>query len=114
MDSIFTKIVRREIPSTIEYEDDDVIVIHDINPITPIHLLIIPKKQIPTLNDINDHDDAALMGKLFLTAKRVAAAKGVGEKGYRLVMNVGKDGGQTVFHIHLHLLAGKPLAHETT
>jgi histidine triad (HIT) family protein len=113
MDSIFMKIIRREIPAAIQYEDDDVIAINDINPIAPIHILIIPKKFIPTVNDITEAD-AMLVGKLFLVAKRLAAEKGVAEGGYRLVMNVGKDGGQTVFHLHLHLIAGKKLGHETT
>jgi len=113
MDSIFTKIIRREIPAAIQYEDDDIIAINDINPIAPIHILIIPKKCIPTANDIAEAD-APLIGKLFLVAKRLAADKGVAEGGYRLVMNVGKDGGQTVFHLHLHLIAGKKLGHETT
>lgn len=113
MDSIFMKIIRREIPATIEYEDDDVIAIKDINPIAPIHILIIPKKFIPSANEIAEAD-APLVGKLFLVAKRLAADKGVAEGGYRLVMNVGRDGGQTVFHLHLHLIAGKKLGHETT
>ncbi len=113
MDSIFMKIIRREIPAAIQYEDDDVIAINDINPIAPIHILIIPKKFIPTVNDITEAD-APLVGKLFLVAKHLAAEKGVAEGGYRLVMNVGKDGGQTVFHLHLHLIAGKKLGHETT
>ncbi|TAE34133.1 MAG: histidine triad nucleotide-binding protein [Candidatus Kapaibacterium sp.] len=111
-DSIFLKIIRREIPATIEFEDDDVIAIHDINPVAPIHILIIPKKLIPTVNDI-EPEDAPLVGKMFLVAKQIAAAKGLAERGYRLVMNVGKDGGQTVYHIHLHLIGGKALPFAT-
>lgn len=107
-DSIFLKIIRREIPATIEFEDDDVIAIHDINPVAPIHLLIIPKKLIPTANDLTP-EDAPLVGKMYLVAKDLAAKKGLAERGYRLVMNVGHEGGQTVFHIHLHLIGGKPL-----
>ncbi len=106
------KIIRREIPATIEYEDDDVIAIKDINPIAPIHILIIPKKFIPTVNDAVEAD-ALLLGKMVLVAKRIASEKGVAEDGYRLIMNVGKGGGQTVFHIHLHLVAGKNLPFET-
>ncbi len=111
-DSIFLKIIRREIPATIEFEDDEVIAIHDINPVAPIHILIIPKKLIPTANDIQP-EDAPLVGKMFLVAKQIAAAKGLSERGYRLVMNVGKDGGQTVYHIHLHLIGGKALPFAT-
>ena len=106
------KIIRREIPATIEYEDEDVIAIKDINPIAPIHILIIPKKFIPTVNDAAEAD-ALLLGKMILVAKRIASEKGVAEDGYRLIMNVGKGGGQTVFHIHLHLIAGKNLSFET-
>lgn len=106
------KIIRREIPATIEYEDDDLIAIKDIHPAAPLHLLIIPKKFIPTLNE-TDEDDALLLGKMILTAKRIATEKGVADDGYRLVMNVGSGGGQTVFHLHLHLLAGKNLPTET-
>jgi histidine triad (HIT) family protein len=111
-DSIFMKIIRREIPSKIEFEDDDVIAIHDINPVAPVHLLIIPKKLIPTANDITP-EDAPLIGKMYLVAKELAVKHGVAERGYRLIMNVGKDGGQTVFHIHLHLIGGKPLPFAT-
>ncbi len=106
------KIIRREIPATIEYEDDDVIAIKDINPIAPVHILIIPKKFIPTMNDAVEAD-ALLLGKMVLVAKRIASEKGVADDGYRLIMNVGKGGGQTVFHIHLHLVAGKHLPFET-
>jgi histidine triad (HIT) family protein len=112
-DSIFMKIIRREIPATIEFEDDDVIAIQDINPIAPIHILIIPKKLIPTANDLTP-EDAPLLCKMYLVAKQIATTKGIVERGYRLIMNVGKEGGQTVFHIHLHLIGGKPLQFETT
>ena len=111
-DSVFMKIIRREIPATIEFEDDDVIAIQDINPIAPIHILIIPKKLIATVNEITP-EDAPLVGKMYLVAQKIAAQKGIAERGYRLVMNVGKDGGQTVLHIHLHLIGGKPLLFET-
>lgn len=106
------KIIRREIPATIEYEDDELIAIKDINPVAPVHILIIPKKFIPTVNEATEAD-AALLGKMILTAKHIAAEKGIAEDGYRLVMNVGNNGGQTVFHIHLHLIGGKKLAFET-
>jgi histidine triad (HIT) family protein len=111
-DSIFMKIIRREIPATIEFEDDDVIAIQDINPIAPIHILIIPKKCIPTANDLVP-EDAILVGKMYLAAKQIASAKGIAERGYRLIMNVGKEGGQTVLHMHLHLIGGKQMHFET-
>jgi histidine triad (HIT) family protein len=111
-DSIFMKIIRREIPATIEFEDDDVIAIQDINPIAPVHILIIPKKLIPTANDLTP-EDAPLVGKMYLVAKQIAVQKGIAERGYRLIMNVGKEGGQTVFHVHLHLIGGKQLTFET-
>lgn len=106
------KIIRREIPATIEYEDDELIAIKDINPVAPVHILIIPKKFIPTVNEASE-TDAILLGKMILTAKRIAAEKGIADDGYRLVMNVGNNGGQTVFHIHLHLIGGKKLTFET-
>jgi len=107
-DSIFLKIIRRELPATIEYEDEDIIAIRDINPQAPIHLLVIPKKLIPTANDLTP-EDAPLVGKMFLVAKQLAREQGIADNGYRLVMNVGADGGQVVYHIHLHLLGGKKL-----
>jgi histidine triad (HIT) family protein len=107
-DSIFLKIIRRELPATIEYEDEDIIAIRDINPQAPIHLLVIPKKLIPTANDLTP-EDAPLVGKMFLVAKQLAREHGIADNGYRLVMNVGADGGQMVYHIHLHLLGGKKL-----
>jgi histidine triad (HIT) family protein len=108
-DSIFLKIIRREIPSTIEYEDEDIIAIRDIAPQAPVHILIIPKKLIPTANDIRD-DDALLIGRMVLVAKDIAREKGIADTGYRLVMNVNKDGGQVVYHLHLHLLGGQKLS----
>lgn len=103
MSSIFTKIIHKEIPAHIEHEDDDIIVIRDINPQAKIHLLIIPKKEIPTINDIQP-EDSELIGKMFLQAKSIAADLWV-EEGYKLQFNVGKKGGQEVFHIHLHFLS---------
>ncbi len=107
-DSIFTKIIKREIPASIEYEDDDIIAFNDINPQAPVHILVIPKKQIPTINDAAE-SDATLLGKIILTAKKLAAEKGIAEGGYRLVLNCNPDAGQTVFHIHCHLLGGRPM-----
>lgn len=101
--TIFQKIIDREIPSKIEYEDNEVIVIHDIHPAAPVHLLVISKKLIPTIMDTED-EDGALLGKMILTAKMVAKKNGL--SGYKLIFNVGKEGGQVVPHIHLHLLGG--------
>jgi histidine triad (HIT) family protein len=106
--TIFDKIITGEIPADIVYNDDEVLAFRDINPQAPVHILIIPKKPIPTINDLTDRD-AELVGRLFLAAKQIAADLGVAESGYRTLMNCNKDGGQDVFHIHLHLLAGRQM-----
>lgn len=103
MESVFTKIINREIPARIEYEDDLCIVLHDIKPKAPVHLLIVPKKQIPTIMEATD-DDQALLGHLILVARNMG--KKLALDGYRLQFNVGEKGGQEVFHVHLHLMAG--------
>ena len=108
MSTIFSKIIQKEIPAKIVYEDADVLAFEDISPQAPVHILIIPKKEIPTLNHLQE-EDAALMGKLFLAAQKIAKEQGFAEKGYRTVFNCNEDGGQTVDHIHLHLLAGRSL-----
>ena len=105
-DTIFNKIIAGEIPADIVYDDDEVLAFRDINPQAPVHVLIVPKKAIPTLNDLTEAD-AGLVGKLYLAAKRIAADLGVAEKGYRTLINCNQDGGQDVFHLHLHLLAGR-------
>ena len=107
-ESIFTKIINREIPADIIYEDDEIIAFNDINPQAPVHILIIPKKPIPTINDA-EINDAELLGKLILTAKKIVEEKGVNEKGYRIVFNCNEGAGQTIFHIHCHLLGGRIL-----
>lgn len=107
-ETIFTKIINREIPAEIIYEDDDVLAFNDINPQAPTHFLVIPKKPIATINDIAE-EDSALVGKLYLAAATIAKQNGFAESGYRAVMNCNPDGGQTVYHIHLHVLAGKPM-----
>ncbi len=107
-DTLFAKIIRREIPAQIVFEDDDVLAFRDINPQAPVHVLFIPKRAIATLNDATDAD-AMLLGKLTMAAARWARSEGFAENGYRLVMNCNRDGGQTVFHIHLHLLAGRQM-----
>lgn len=104
MPTIFSKIIAREIPAKVEYEDDRYIVIHDIQPQAPVHLLVIPKKEIPTLNDLTP-DDAELVGGMFLTASRVMGQLGYTD--YRTVFNCGPGAQQSVFHLHLHVLAGR-------
>ncbi len=101
---IFCKIINKEIPADVVFENNKVIVFKDINPKSPIHLLIVPKKHIPSINDIEEKD-IQIIGELFFIAKKVAEEVGVNNKGYKLVINVGEGGGQEVFHIHLHLLA---------
>ena len=106
--TIFEQIRDREINSVFLYEDDQIFAIHDVNPVAPIHVLIIPKKKIETINDIND-DDKELIGHMFLTAKKIAFELGIKDDGYRVVFNTNKDGGQSVYHIHLHLLGGRQM-----
>jgi histidine triad (HIT) family protein len=108
IDTIFGKIARGEIAADIVYEDDQVVAFRDLNPQAPTHVLIIPRKPIPTLNDAAD-EDAALIGRLFLAAARLAREFGFAEDGYRTVVNCNANGGQTVFHLHVHLLGGRPL-----
>ena len=108
-DCLFCKIIAGEIPSIKVYEDDNVYAFKDITPVAPLHTLIIPKKHISTINDL-ESDDAEVMGNLFLAAKKIARQEGYDEAGYRTVMNCGEAAGQTVFHVHLHLLAGRDLA----
>jgi histidine triad (HIT) family protein len=107
-DTLFGKIIRREIPADIVYEDDDVLAFRDINAQAPVHVLFIPKRAIATLNDIKP-SDAELIGRLILAATSFAKNQGFADDGYRLVMNCNTHGGQTVFHIHLHLLAGRQM-----
>ncbi|RMJ03147.1 HIT-like protein [Marinobacter litoralis] len=107
-ETLFTKIINREIPADIVYEDDLTLAFKDINPQAPVHLLIIPKKHIATINDIEE-GDREVVGHLYYVAAKLAKEMGFAEDGYRVVMNCGENSGQTVFHIHLHLLAGKPL-----
>jgi len=106
MDCLFCNIASKEIDAEILYEDVDVVAFRDIHPQAKHHILIIPRRHIATINDAGD-DDAELIGKLMLVARHLAKELGVAEDGYRLVMNCNRDGGQTVFHIHLHLLAGR-------
>jgi histidine triad (HIT) family protein len=107
-ETIFSKIIRGEIPADIVYEDDDVIAFRDINPQAPVHVLVIPKVEIATVNDIQP-DQAVLIGKMVITAQKIAAEEGIAEDGFRLVINCNQHGGQEVFHLHLHLLGGRQL-----
>tara|TARA_R110001583_G_scaffold40778_1_gene130085 strand:- start:11135 stop:11485 length:351 start_codon:yes stop_codon:yes gene_type:complete len=107
-ETIFRKIINKEIPSDMLYQDDYVTAFRDISPQAKTHILIIPNKLIATANDI-EVEDEVLVGKLYTTAKMLAKQEGIAESGYRLIMNCNKDGGQEVYHIHLHLLGGQPL-----
>ena len=108
MSTIFHKILAREIPAEIVYEDDDVFAFKDIAPQAPVHVLFVPKQDFATLNDV-PRDQPEIVGRLALAAAEYARAQGFAEDGYRIVMNCNGDAGQTVFQIHLHLLAGAPL-----
>ena len=108
MSTIFSKIINRDIEAKIIYEDNDVLAFEDIQPQAPIHILIIPKIEIPTLNDI-DKDNIDVISKMFLAAKNLAKNLDISENGYRLVINCNNDGGQSVYHIHMHLLGGRTM-----
>lgn len=105
---IFCKIINKEAAADIIYQDDEIIAFKDITPVAPVHLLIISKKHIASVNNL-EVDDKELVGQLFLVARKIAKEQGVSETGYRLVINIGKDAGQTVEHLHLHLIGGTKL-----
>ena len=107
-ETIFSKIIRGEIPANIVFQDETVTAFRDISPQAPTHILIIPNKLIPTVNDVTVEDEQVL-GHLFVVAAKIAQQEGIAEDGYRQVMNCNKHGGQEVFHIHMHLLGGRPL-----
>ena len=107
-DCLFCKIVSEKIPADIVYQDDHVVAFRDISPQAPTHILIIPRKHISTINEIASTDQQ-IVGYLVLTAQKLAAAEGISESGFRLVMNCNQDGGQTVYHIHMHLMGGRQL-----
>lgn len=107
-DCIFCKIIKGEIPSAKVYEDDEILAFKDIQPAAPIHILVIPKKHIPSLVQL-EKEDEILIGKIYTTINKIAKEQGVLDKGYRVIVNCGKDGGQEVEHLHFHLLAGKSL-----
>lgn len=108
MATIFDKIIAREIPADIVFEDEHVLAFRDINPQAPVHVLFIPKQPVATLNDLGEGDEAAV-GRLVLAAAAYAKKEGFADKGYRTVINCNGDGGQSVYHIHLHLLAGRQM-----
>lgn len=107
-DTIFTKIIDKEIPAKIAYEDDAVLAFWDISPQAPVHILIIPKKAIPTVNDVEAEDEQVL-GHMFIVAAQLAKEHGIDESGYRLTVNCNRDGRQEVFHLHMHLMGGRPM-----
>lgn len=113
MNDIFCQIVAGEIPSQKVYETQNVLAFRDINPKAPVHVLIIPKKHITGVNDITQ-EDKDILGEMILAAKEVAKQEGISEKGYRLITNTGRDGGQLVPHLHFHLLGGKNLGPKLT
>ncbi|WP_426709902.1 histidine triad nucleotide-binding protein [Cetobacterium sp. SF1] len=108
MATIFTKIINREIPANIVFENDKVLAFKDINPQAPIHILVIPKKEIPTINDISS-EDKELIGEMYLAIAEIAKNLGVDKDGYRVITNCNSFGGQEVFHLHFHILAGEPI-----
>lgn len=110
-DCLFCKIIKGTIPAKKLAETDDAIAIADIQPQAPLHALIIPKRHVSSLNDMSDEDRQAILPQLYALADKLVVAKGVREAGYRTVINVNRDAGQTVFHLHMHVLAGSPLGH---
>jgi histidine triad (HIT) family protein len=108
-DTIFGKIIRKEIPAQIVYEDDHVLAFRDINPVAPVHVLVIPKTPIESVAHASE-GDALLLGKLLVAAAEIARAEGLQEDGYRIVTNVGANAGQSVFHLHLHVIGGRGMS----
>ncbi|MGE5299359.1 MAG: histidine triad nucleotide-binding protein [Acidobacteriota bacterium] len=107
-DCLFCRIIAKKTPAKIIYDDEDVTAFEDVNPQAPVHTLIVPKKHLSTTLDITEEDNE-LIGRLFMVANRVAMEKGIAERGFRLVMNTNPEAGQSVYHIHLHLLGGRPM-----
>jgi histidine triad (HIT) family protein len=107
-DCLFCKIAGKQIPAKLVYEDEEVVAFEDINPQAPVHVLVVPRRHIPTLNDLTPADDA-LMGKLSRVSAQVARERGVAEAGWRSVVNVNREGGQLVFHVHMHCMGGRPM-----
>ena len=109
METVFSRVIRKEIPADIVYEDELVLAFHDIHPIAPVHVLIIPKKPIESIETLED-EDAGVVGRMFLVARDIARNLNISEKGYKLLIRVGRDGGQEIRHLHLHLLGGARLS----
>lgn len=107
-ETIFSKIIRREIPADIVYQDEYVTAFRDINPQAPVHILVVPNRVIPTVNDATGADEA-MLGRLFTAAARIADEEGIADSGYRLLVNNGADAGQEVYHLHVHILGGRRL-----
>ena len=107
-DCIFCKIIKKEIPSNIVYEDDKIIAFRDINPLAPVHILVIPKKHISSLIDLKEEDELVI-GKIYTVINKIAKQEKIDEKGFRVVVNCGEDGGQEVKHLHFHILGGEKL-----
>ncbi len=108
MSTIFAKIIRGELPSDTVYQDDLVTAFRDIRPAAPVHILIVPNKIIPTVNDLTEEDEQ-IAGRMFLVAKKLAEREGIDQTGYRLIVNCRQHGGQEVYHLHMHLIGGRPL-----
>ena len=108
MSTIFSKIVNGDVEADIVYQDELVTAFRDIHPVAPVHILIIPNKEIPTANDLSE-EDAAVAGQMMLVASKLAAQEGIADDGYRLLVNCNEHGGQEVFHLHMHLIGGRPL-----
>lgn len=108
MSCIFCKIINKEIPSKIVYEDEKILAFHDINPQAPYHILVIPKKHLSTLLELSE-EDKELIGHIYLVINKIAKDFGFAERGFRVVVNCKEEAGQTVFHIHFHVLAGRPM-----
>jgi len=108
-DTIFSKIINKEIPADIVHEDEHLLAFRDINPQAPVHILIIPKIEIPTIREIIGADHATLLGRMYDAANKIANDEGISEDGFRLVFNCGDHGGQEVYHIHMHLLGGRQM-----
>lgn len=108
MSSIFTRIIDRKIPAAIVYEDDECIAFKDIDPKSPVHILLVPKREIPSLAEVTEKDKS-LLGHLLIKASEIAKDHGVSDSGYRIVINTNKEGGQEVYHVHLHILGGRQM-----
>ncbi len=107
-DCIFCKIINKEIPSSIVYEDDEILAFRDINPAAPVHILVIPKKHISSLVDLEEEDELVI-GKIYTVINKITKQEGIDEKGFRVIVNCGEDGAQEVKHLHFHILGGKKL-----